>query len=107
MPTFYSDDNKRAHFDAPQFNRMRHRYRGIRESQKLNLEMNQILFSIRRLYERYNDMTASMIARVSTLYEGGTITGVEDVDGNIELEGIDAIASRMLDLNKRIKSLEG
>lgn len=106
MPIFYHTFNERLYFDAPQFNRMRHRYRGVRESAKVNLEIDQTSFSINRLYEKQTVFDDSFVLYAELLTEGGNV-GVND--GNnapIVITGIDELAARIEGVTKRVKALE-
>lgn len=109
MAEFYSEANRREHFSAPQLTRVRHRYRGPRESEKINLEINQLAFSIRRLYEMYKAISDEFANDVQLLTEGGVIT-VEEEDGAtptpVYVDGLDELAAKLESLMKRVESLE-
>lgn len=105
MPEFYSDVERRNHFSAPQMTITRQRYRGPRESEKINLEMNQLAFSIKRLYERYDQLAADFVEDASILLEGGTLF-VESENGPLKVDGLENLTGRIEDLSKRLKALE-
>lgn len=105
MPVFYADINKRNFFSAPQFNRMRHRYRGPRESSKINLEVDQISFSLHKLYETYNAIFGDFRTYANLLLEGGD-TEVDSLSGDLVLDGLEELTARVVALDKRVKALE-
>lgn len=107
MPTFYFDTDIRAQFSAPQFTRLRHRYRGVRESWKVNLEIDQLLFSITDLYRRYNILHDNFVLAKELLIEGGAVTGVTDYDDDpMVLDGLDSLIQQVAALKARVKRLE-
>lgn len=107
MPTFYFETDLRAEFSAPQFTRLRARYRGVRESWKVNLEIDQLLFSITGLYDRYNTLHADLVLTSELLFEGGAVTGVTDYDDDpLVLEGLNSLIEDVAALKARVKRLE-
>lgn len=108
MPTFYSEENKRKHFNAPQFTRMRHRFRGPRESEKVNLEIDQLAFSIRKLYQSDSGFRDKFVGLADLLLVGGEVEGLEDEEEDvIELEGLEALVLRAQRAMTRARSLRG
>lgn len=102
MPEFYTNDRRNLHFDAPQFNRANHRYRGWRESEKINQEINQIRFSIYKLYERYDNINDELDVKIDLLSDGGAVTAVL----NTTLDGNTSLAAKINVLHQRVKALE-
>lgn len=80
MPNFYSEHNLRRHFNAPQFTRSRHRFRGPRESEKINLEMDQLHYSIHKLYQGQDEFQEHFVDRANLLLEGGDTTLLDNTE---------------------------
>lgn len=110
----WSEIDKRDWTFQPQFTRWRHRWRGKRESLKINTEINQFYYDVRRLNSRSEDVSAALVENRSTIRDGGDVTGVEfqwttDATPTIEpvqLDGMDNIISRIQQLRNRIEDLE-
>lgn len=126
MPVFYFDYDRREHFSAPQFTRMRHRYRGVRESHKVNLEIDQIGFSLHKLYEGDHQFRSEFADKATLLMQGGPIPvkiggsyaypgqdvyptqEVFPLSGDdVLLLGLEGLATKIARLQSRLKSLEG
>lgn len=60
---------------APQLIKSRSRYRGYRESQKTNLEMQQTLFDIWKLYENTELTTVTLATNFNSLEFGTNMVG--------------------------------
>lgn len=115
MPKNYFDTDVRSQFSAPQFTITRHRYRGTRESEKVNLELNQLLFSIASLYERYSDIFSTIDEYAKELYVGEEEENLEGFNEfftetfesrSLALEGLRSLVSRVQHLMKRVENLE-
>lgn len=107
MPVFYVDVNRREFFNAPQYTRQNHRFRGPRESEKVNLEITQMYFSINRLYNLTANLRQRYLELADLLLTGGTISEDlldEDDDAHV-LEGIEPLVDRTALLERRLKSL--
>lgn len=102
MITYHQYD-ARALLSAPQFVRMRSRYRGPRESYKFNLESQQFLYDVRRLLARYTGMAGIFKTDVSWIEDGGTVPGVTPGD----LLGLNVLSERAAALSNRLRKLEG
>lgn len=107
MPKFYFTVNRREFFNAPQFTRVNHRFRGQRESEKINLEVHQMYFSIRKLYNLTASLRERYLNYATLLVEGGTIANdLTDQSGTpLFLEGINSLTTRASMLERRLKSL--
>jgi hypothetical protein len=106
MGIFFFEENPRRKFDAPQYTRNRHRFRGPRESEKINLEINQTLFSIKKLYEK-NEKFRDNFINHATLLLGGGDSGVNDEGNNpLVLLGLENLIVRIDQLERRLKALE-
>lgn len=106
MPTLYHEYNRREQFLAPQFNRSRHRYRGPRESFKINLEIDQFAFSVHRLYESYEDFREEFIMKASLLLSGGESGFNDEDDQSVLLPGYEELVARLQRLQSRARALE-
>jgi len=106
MPTFYAEHNIRRHFNAPQFTRSRHRFRGPRESEKINLEMDQLYYSIHKLYQIQDEFQEHFVQSANLLLEGGNIDVEFNEDGPIEVIGLEELVVRVDMLRRRVKALE-
>lgn len=99
----YSEHSMSTQFSAPQFTISRHRFRGVRESEKMNLEMDQLAYSVRKLYEQQANFRANFREKATTLLEGGTIIGLEDESSTtIEVVGLNDLTARVSMLQRRI-----
>ncbi len=58
-------------FQQPQLTRWRNRYRGARESYKVNIEMDQIRYDLARLQKVLLDNAGHSISDALNLYDGG------------------------------------
>lgn len=106
MPEFYSEHNMRRQFNAPNFTRTRHRFRGPRESEKINLEMNQMYTAIQVLHKNHDEFQHRFVESATTLLEGEGLTVEMNEDGPIVLVGLEELASRIDMLRRRVKALE-
>lgn len=99
----YSEHSMSTQFSAPQFTISRHRFRGVRESEKINLEIDQLAYSVRKLYEQQASFRASFREKATTLLEGGPITGLEDESSNtVEVIGLNDLTARVAMLQRRV-----
>lgn len=125
MPVFYDDENIHGTFVQPQFTRLRHRYRGPRESWKINLEHGQMSYQIYKLYEKAGTIRTKYLDNVELL-ESGDEAIVEGYPGlmpsntlepsntlhpqdpipHIQIFGLDTLTERIQRLQQRIRFLE-
>lgn len=106
MAVIYSKYNLRKHINAPQFNRMRHRFRGPRESEKINLEMDQLYYSIHKQDETHKAFNDKFVMYAEMLLEGGTLTGIDFEGEEIIISGLLDVAKRLDALARRVQALE-
>ncbi len=132
----FSQPNTSYFIMAPQLTRWRSRYRGQRESYKVNLEMQQLLFDIRKLYEQVSFTTAYIANNSINLEHGVSLVGfywsnyyptqiydtstydADEYDGpvtssipsedlnELDLTGTNDIVIRLSRLLKRVETLE-
>jgi len=99
---FSPPKSKRFEFDEPQFTVQRQKYRGVKESHKINLELSQFLFSIRRLYEQNEEYTKQFEENMEFLFEGGEY---ETPEGMKNAVGLSEISYRINSMLMRIQLL--
>lgn len=124
----YAPINKRVQVSAPNFTRSRARFRGQRESFKINTEIHQLAYDLHKLYEKYDSLNTTLTINLSTIENGGqigrtlyfTAEGVPGVlygiavnwndaspaDESLMLDGTIALIDRLTRLEKRISDLE-
>lgn len=110
---FYSRINKSAILYQPNYTRVRHRYRGHRESEKINLEMGQMFADLAKIDLELTTVEDNLETNVSNLLDGVTHSEAtftdEDAtptDETVTLIGLNAFQGRMAALEQRIKRLE-
>lgn len=110
MPVIYSKVDRESWINAPSFVRSRARYRGVRETQKLNVEMSSFLYDIRKLYEKYQSIGEIIAINLEAIREGGILNAsiyyYDDTQQGIHLEGVTSLAERVQRLAERIRNLE-
>lgn len=100
MAVFYTSGKMAdSEINQPQFQRTRHRYRGSRESYKFNLELCQMYFDIRRLYEDVQTARTNYTAQTASINAGGAV--VAEV-----IVGLDDLTGRLQRLTDRVLALE-
>lgn len=100
MTVTYHEHDHRQHVTQPQLTRTRHRYRGPRESYRVNLEMAQFQMDVRRLYQRVVSQEDTFRAHVDVALAGGTLVPGEPV------LGLEALAHRTQALLDRVRRLQ-
>lgn len=127
MPIFYSPIDIKGKILPAQFTRMRHRYRGPRESEKINLEHHQIFYSITKLFQQYNDIREELNTTIEFMYSGDYVGSVEfqgllqpyeglepspdlqpgaDTFMDLWVNGLGEVGQRIQTLNARVRNLE-
>lgn len=100
MTTLYHSLDRRQHLSQPQIARARHRWRGWRESGKLNLELQQFYFDVVVLSARATVEEETFEADVTTLLDGGTVVPTTNT------EGLESMLFRANALLSRVHVLE-
>ena len=110
---FYSRINRNAILYQPNYTRMRHRYRGHRESEKINLEMGQMYADLAKIDLELTTVEDNLETYVSYLLDGVTHNEAtftdEDATPNDEVVtiiGLNAFQGLMDSLERRIERLE-
>ena len=114
MPVLYRTIDKRNWTHQPQLTRWRHRWRGNRESLKVNTEINQTFYDLTRLNTRAETVDSTLETNRDTIRDGGYLGGIDfqwasDATPTIEpvfLPGMDDVTTRIELLRKRIRDLE-
>lgn len=102
----YKTYDKREHLDAPQYTRPNHRYRGPRESSKVNLEIDQLVYSIAKLSETYDLFQQEFEGMGSVFVNGGELPAVLGKDGEVvEVPGLNDIAAKVEQLHIRVNNM--
>lgn len=110
--TFYSRINRESWLYQPRFVRTRHRYRGHRESEKVNLDINQIYADMSYLASEMNIAEDNLETDIDNVLNGKTYTDVTYTDEDatptnelITLKSLDVFSGEMAALEQRIKRL--
>ncbi len=110
---FYTRIDKKALVYQPSYTRIRHRYRGYRESHKVNLEMSQMYAELSQI-----DIDLSIVENdfenvVDNILEGVTYSDIYFTDqdatptnGLVSLTGFDEFLGKLQSLEQRILRLE-
>ena len=87
--------------------RSRARFRGQRESFKINTEIAQTTYDLRRLYEKYQTIEEKLDLRLETLERGGNVgQALNGTNKALVLDGVESLADRIFRLEKRVRDLE-
>lgn len=95
MAKFYSEVSYQDFVTQPQLIRWRSRYRGQRESFKMNSEMKAFQFDIAKLYHKMADISEAVTLDYNTLNKGGSFDDTsytsEDLYGNATMGEVSTI----------------
>jgi len=105
MPDLFSEIDLRRQFNAPDFTRTRHKARAPRESSKINLETDQLAYSIHKLANRSSDFREKFRNRASDILSGGT-EEYEYNDVSVTVPGLLGLAERLNGVKKRVDSFD-
>lgn len=114
MAVLYNTIDKRNWVYQPNFTRWRHRWRGVRESLKINTEISQFYYDATRLNTRVDEVNTQLAETIDLIDNGGSVEGVNfqwDTDATpniekLELPGMKEVALRAEKLRNRIRNLE-
>lgn len=115
MPEMYDDRHSRvARTYTSNLTRWRHRYRGPRESLKINTEIAQFRHDIWRIHKEVNKNEDNLDPRIETLVDGGTVDNLtalwsDDATPSLDvmtLPGLDELQRRVEAMRRRIYDLE-
>lgn len=102
-PTFLAYNGVSAELLEPSYKRMRHRFRGPRESYKLNLDNHQFLYDVERLLSKMEVVESNGIDNLDTTYGGGEIVDEEVIGVTDMINRLDGLLRRV----NRIFASEG
>lgn len=107
MALFYDEVDKKKWIYQPNFSRSRQRYRGNRESAKINLEISQFVFDINNIYNKINALLQSSMRYSAYITRGASIDDTQySGTGDNEMMGLLQMASEVEDLKNRIQEME-
>ena len=111
MAIFYTPRGYRERFLSPQFTRMRQRYKGPKDSYRVNLLHSQMRYMFTKLYEQIETVRTNFKRNADTFDLGETPAGVTHgtTSGDavaLDVPGIDEMARDLEALKYRIESLE-
>lgn len=110
MPIFYDNNKTTFELTEPQLTRWRHRYRGHRESLKVNTEGDQMKYDIHSLYAQLESLRERLMRNFHLLEQGGEVDALYSEDGGAEdsvvLSGLDSIAAEIEALRHRLQRQE-
>lgn len=107
MALFYDEVDKRKAMYEPAFKRSRQRYRGSRESYKVNLEISQFLFDVNNIDKKLTNFINTYVRYAAYISRGFTIDNIEysGTESN-EVMGILDMSFEIEDLKNRIIEME-
>jgi len=117
LPLFFSLIDKRFWVYQTNLVRWRHRFRGVRESLKVNQEIGQYFYDISKADRKIRDLNSDYIGVRGVSLDGGDIVGIgyswyddaapaTPVTGSLSIDGFNEIDARIERLRNRIKILE-
>ena len=101
--TLFSIVDRDAWVYSPTYIRTRHRYRGARESAKLNLEVYSFNYDVRRINKQLTKSNDDLLLYMNIIQNGGT---VDLGDSYLAVEGLDRLSAHVENVKRRIRSLE-
>lgn len=112
MTELYAAINKDEWIYAPAFVRQRHRYRGQRESIKMNSEISGLRLDVSRLYEKYQTLHDRTLEYLQNCVNGGSVSAkfyfADDPVPALNpfaFSGVNDISLRIDMLRQRMRSL--
>lgn len=113
-PVFTAYNGVTSEIVQPSYTRMRHRFRGQRESAKFNLDAHQMYYEINRLLAQMEDLEDFQSYAQDTLYGEGaplpsgitlTTLDVDDLDINEAFVDITALVEQVENLHRRVNNM--
>lgn len=99
----YTMLDRRKWIMAPNFVRTRHRYRGYRESAKINLEIHSMTYDLKRIKKQIIDLQSTWDQYLTDLVSGVVL---DLTSTTLTVEGLDSLNARVANVMRRIQSLE-
>jgi hypothetical protein len=100
MTFYHPNPTIKTQLSQSNLSRARHRYRGPRESHKINLEITQFLYDVTRLYQLTVTAEDTFHSHMLTLTDGGQ--AIPDLD----VVGLTELTIRTQRLRDRVLALE-
>lgn len=108
MSLFYNEVDRKKWIYEPNLSRTRHRYRGNRESYKVNLEISQFVFDVNNIYKKMTNFLDTTMRYVSYISRGSTILDIEysgTTEPNVMIGLLD-MSSEVEELKNRVIEME-
>lgn len=107
MGLFFDVENKRKWIYQPNFSRTRHRYRGDRQSGKVNLEISQFLYDINNINKKLDEFIKSTIRYASYISRGMSVDSASYTGTNSgNVMGLLELSSAIEGLRNRVQEME-
>ena len=106
MAIFYQEIDRKKWFYEPASSRSRQRYRGARESYKVNLEISSFLFDINNINKKMNNLVQTSLRHAAYIARGVELDPVSYADTFTALIGFLDMSSQVEDLKTRIIEME-
>ncbi len=114
MALLYNEIDTKYFVYQPNMVRSRQRYKGPRDSAKINLEIQQYLYDMGKVYKRSAEVINDTVAYAADIVRGTTFDDIEfswenDATPGVEpvfLEGFIDLAAKVEGLRQRIIKLE-
>lgn len=106
MALFYQETEKQTWLYEPSSSRSRQRYRGPRESYKINLEISSFLFDVKNINKKMNQLIQSSLRYAAYISRGADLDGASYADSFTSLIGVLDMSSQVEDLKNRITEME-
>jgi len=110
---FYTRLQRGATLHQPGYSRVRHRFRGHRETEKINLEIGQMYAELSRLDSSITEAENELEAYVGDVNNGVTYSNITFTDedatptnANVTLEALSPFMGKLAGLENRIVRLE-
>lgn len=111
--TFYSRINFESVTYQPSYTRVRHRYRGHRESHKINLEISQMYAELCTISRDTDEAEDNLEFYVNNILNGVTYSSIYFTDQdatptneNVSITGLNNFMGKLSALEQRIRRLE-
>jgi len=107
MSLFYDLVDRKKWIYQPNFSRSRQRYRGNRDSAKINLEISQFVFDVHNIDKKIKDLLQTTMRFNAYVVRGATIEGAQySGTQDNQMIGLLEMSSEIEDLKNRIQEME-
>lgn len=101
MAIYYKEDEEKDKFVQPSFVKFNHRFRGMRESYKINSDISAFRFDVHKLYEVLDRINEDIVDQQDRLLDGHS-----ESSNNSTHVGTEDLCSRLNSLSNRVFRLE-